>query len=219
MRHLFALGALLLCVAPSWAQVYKCTDATGKTGFSDTPCSTAAAQSSTVMGAGATERDPEAEAFAAERNLASIQRSRAALAGSVDIVTRQSQVPAGAGGPVVMDAPPIQQTRSMLNSPTAGDECQTYSTRKGCIGGSREANPNWSARRGYYGGGGPADQEYEREQAALRARQPGQMVNCDRAGCYGANNGVRYNFTGGKTMMGTNGSACTMVGGNMVSCN
>lgn len=36
--------------------------------------------------------------------------------------------------------------RANVSVPTS-TSCDTYSTRKGCIGGSRAENPNWSARR------------------------------------------------------------------------
>jgi len=131
------------------------------------------------------------------------------------VVTRQSQAPAGAGGPTVMDAPPNQKARSILSGPTAGDDCQTTSTRKGCIGGSRSTNSNWSPRRGYYGGGGPADQQYEREQeqarqaAAARAARPSeQLTNCNANGCWDSQ-GNRYKRTGdGSRLTGADGRTC-----------
>lgn len=62
-----------------------------------------------------------------------------------------------------------------------------------------------------------AQQQY---QPALPARTgPGQFVNCDAAGCWGAQNGVRYNFGAGGNLHGTDGSFCTRGAGNTFSCN
>ncbi|MBY4593873.1 hypothetical protein, partial [Rhizobium redzepovicii] len=99
-----------------------------------------------------------------------------------------------------------------------GEPCDTYSNRKGCYGGARSSNPKWSPTRGYHGSGGPADRQYEQEQLQRAASAPGQMVNCDRAGCWGSQNGVRYNKAAGGNLQGTNGSFCTRAG-NTFNCN
>jgi len=50
-------------------------------------------------------------------------------------------------------------------------------------------------------------------------RGPGQLVNCDAAGCWGAQNGVRYNLVAGGNLQGTDGSFCTRGAGNTFHCN
>lgn len=56
-------------------------------------------------------------------------------------------------------------------------------------------------------------------QEATRTAGPGQLVNCDQAGCWGASNGVRYNFVAGGNLQGTNGQFCARGAGNTYSCN
>lgn len=59
----------------------------------------------------------------------------------------------------------------------------------------------------------------EEEREARRASSPVQLVNCDPMGCWGANNGVRYNFVAGGNLQGTNGQFCARGAGNNFSCN
>lgn len=66
-------------------------------------------------------------------------------------------------------------------------------------------------------GTAPAAQQYQ--PAPLARRGPGQFVNCDQAGCWGAQNGTRYNFVAGGNLQGTDGSFCTRGAGNTFSCN
>jgi len=80
MQCCVAAIAALLAAAPTWAQVHKCTDVTGKTTFSDTPCPTNAKSANQVLGRNATEKADEPEDAGYRRNMESINRSRAALA-------------------------------------------------------------------------------------------------------------------------------------------
>lgn len=48
---------------------------------------------------------------------------------------------------------------------------------------------------------------------------PGQLVNCDAAGCWGSQNGVRYNRDAGGNLAGTDGSFCARGAGNTFNCN
>lgn len=66
-------------------------------------------------------------------------------------------------------------------------------------------------------GSAPAAQQYEPAQPVRRG--PGQFVNCDQAGCWGAQNGTRYNFVAGGNLQGTDGSFCTRGAGNTFNCN
>lgn len=50
-------------------------------------------------------------------------------------------------------------------------------------------------------------------------RGPGQLVNCDAAGCWGSANGVRYNYVAGGNLQGTDGSFCARGAGNTFNCN
>lgn len=68
-----------------------------------------------------------------------------------------------------------------------------------------------------YDGVGPAQPPCTPEPPAHRA--PGQLVNCDAAGCWGAQNGVHYNLVAGGNLQGTDGSFCTRGRGNTFSCN
>lgn len=63
----------------------------------------------------------------------------------------------------------------------------------------------------------PAAPQYEPAPPARRG--PGQLVNCDRAGCWGSQNGIRYNFGAGGNLHGTDGSFCARGAGNTFSCN
>jgi hypothetical protein len=62
-----------------------------------------------------------------------------------------------------------------------------------------------------------AQQQYQSPPPAPRG--PGQLVNCDPAGCWGSANGVRYNYVAGGNLQGTNGSFCARGAGNTFSCN
>lgn len=222
-RFILALAVFGASV-PVEAQVHKCVDASGRATFSDTPCPTSAKTSNQVLGREATETRIEPEDAGYRRNMESINRSRAALQGSVDVVTRQSQGPEG-GGAAIMDGPSSQQVRSTLQGSGGRDDCETTSTRKSCIGGSRSANPNWSPRRGYYGGGGAADQQFEIEQERLRqaaaakaAQPPAMLTNCNAGGCWDIQ-GNRYNSTGnGSRLVKSEGRTC-QANGKFVSCN
>lgn len=207
----FILASML--TAGASAQVHRCTDAAGKTTFSDAPCSTTAKSAKQVLGRGAT--DSPADPYAAQRNLESIERSRQLQQDLVDSSIQQSQ---GVGGPVSLN-PGRAATATASTAPADSEQCETYGTRKGCYGGERGRNPKWSPTRGYYGSGGPADQQYEVDRRVRAAQPPGQMVNCDAAGCWGSQNGVRYNRVAGGNLSGTNGSFCTRGAGNTFSCN
>ncbi|MDR6886106.1 MULTISPECIES: DUF4124 domain-containing protein [Variovorax] len=55
------------------AQVHRCTDAAGKVSFSDTACPSSAKQAARVLGADATDRRWENEAYGRQRNMESIE--------------------------------------------------------------------------------------------------------------------------------------------------
>lgn len=212
------LGVWLLVLGiEGAAQVHKCTDSSGKSTFSDTPCPTSAKQSQQVLGASATisPNDP----LASQRTRMSIERAAEINRSTSEFSIEQSQSTAR-GSEIDAGRTRNEGPRSAF-APDQYDAPETVTPRNGPIGGSRASNPNWSPRRGYYGGGGPADQRYEAEQAARQRQRvaPGQMVNCDRAGCWGANNGVRYNFAAGGNMNGSDGSFCTRTGPNGFNCN
>ena len=101
---------------------------------------------------------------------------------------------------------------SVISLSVGAQACDTWSPRKGCIGGSRATNPNWSPNQGYTGG------DFQPTPSPLR-QHPGQFVNCDQAGCWGSANNVRYNFVAGGNLQGTDGSFCTRGAGNTFSCN
>lgn len=75
----------------------------------------------------------------------------------------------------------------------------------------------WQEMQAVCGPTQPAQQQYE--PAPPMRRGPGQFVNCDTAGCWGAQNGVRYNFGAGGNLHGTDGSFCVRGAGNTFSCN
>lgn len=119
-----------------------------------------------------------------------------------------------------MDAPrQAARPRPSVNDP---EGCETTSSRKGCIGGERVRNPNWSPTRIYFGGGGPADQKYEDDRAPLvaaRARTEAnvsnRLTNCNASGCWDGL-GNRYNRTGdGSKLVGPDGRMCRHRGGNV----
>jgi hypothetical protein len=201
---LFALGAS--------AQVHKCVDAKGKISYSETPCG-AAERGGQVLGKDATAlRSEEEQLYQAQRNRDSLSRT----------LQQQQEMIHGAPPPADEDVVPAPVRRAgVARQPLPAVEtepCETYSTRQGCIGGARASNPNWSPRKGYYGGGGPADQAREQQERQRANAPPGQMVNCDTAGCWGSANGVRYNRVAGGNLSGANGSFCTRAG-NTFNCN
>lgn len=208
-RREWALVACLLSLAGSAsAQVYRCVDSTGRQAFSDAPCAANAQSGAQVLGAGATQRlGADEEAAASQRNLQSIERARALQQDTVNasIGAAQTQAPGG------LTPAPSYLTGAPTQPAPPADRAETYSPRRGGIGGSREVNPNWSPSRGYYGGGGPADQRHDAQQAARRAAAPGRMV-CDKTGCWGSNNGIRYESVGGGHLKGPDGVLCRKAG-------
>jgi hypothetical protein len=214
---------MLLVALPVAAQVHKCIDAVGKTAFSDTPCPSNAKSAARILDSSATERRPEEEATAAERNMRSIEDASRIL----QEPTSDAQI----GAPAAMVAPrqrATQQIGSAQSSPDVHPDdlaCDTVSPRKGCVGGARQANPNWSPRRGYFGGGGPADQRYQQEQerareAAARAAAAGpeRVSRCDGGGCWDTS-GNRYSRTGdGQHFRRSDGALCR-ANGNTFNCN
>lgn len=212
MKVAVAVGLLLACVSAG-AQVHRCIDAAGKASYSDTACPTSATRADQVLGRGATVSRPDP--YAAERNLESIERARAIQQGTVDSAVDQSRGSDGAahfGAHAGAAAPAAPATRPDVEG------CETYSTRKGCMGGERNRNPNWSPTKGYYGGGGPADQRREAAEQSRVAARPTSFTNCDKAGCW-SNTGTRYSFSAGGNLAGPNGSFCTRAAGNNFHCN
>lgn len=200
------------------AQVHRCIDSSGKATYSDVPCPSAAKRAERVLGREATESTDDP--YAAQRTMESIQRARELQQGTVNSAVQQSQ---GSGGAVSMVSP--RAATRPRPDPAEAEGCETISNRQGCIGGERARNPNWSPRRGYYGGGGPADQKYEadrerREAAAAQAQRntPVTLTNCNAGGCWDTS-GNRYNRTGnGQTFVRGDGKFCRAQG-NTISCN
>ena len=65
----------------------------------------------------------------------------------------------------------------------------------------------------------PIQHQFQQPPPTPARRGPGQFVNCDTAGCWGSQNGVRYNFGAGGNLHGTDGSFCTRSASNTFSCN
>ena len=162
-----------------------------------------------VLGREATRMDPERERYNAQLHRESLNRTMQGQRELIDGPPRQASTETDDEAPAPRSTRPAAVAEV---DPTAS--CDTYSTRAGCIGGSRATNSTWSPRKGYYGGdhpGGPP--------AAPAAVGPGSLVNCDTAGCWGSANGVRYNRAAGGNLVGTNGAFCTRGAGNNFSCN
>lgn len=217
---LFSFAMVLaLAAGASHAQVHKCVDAAGKVSYSETPCGAAAKQSQQMMGREATSTyDP----YAHQRTMQSYQRDSAinrAYAPQLD-----ARGDAGGG---IVDASRTGGTQPRsASAPQYDDQSQTQSTRKGPIGGSRDVNPNWSPRRGYYGGGGPADQKYEAEQEGNQ-RLPGRgaafpktLSRCDGSYCYDTTGGS-YLRNGDGTLLKSGGGVCRQTPGlpGQFTCN
>jgi hypothetical protein len=212
MKLALALWIALAAVSAN-AQVHRCIDAGGKATYSDVPCTSSAKQATQVLGRTAT--DTVDDPYARERNLVSIERARAIQQGTVNSAIRQEQASSGA----LLLGRSDNRRATPAASPSEDTEgCETYSPRRGCYGGERAHNPNWSPRAGYHGGGGPADQRKEaQEQAAARAL-PTSFTGCDKAGCW-SNTGARYSFVAGGNLSGPGGQFCTRGAGNTFSCN
>lgn len=218
MRNVLLLVGLL-AVGGASAQVHRCIDAAGKAAYSDTPCATSAKRAEQVLGREATESrfDP----YAGQRNLQSIERARAIQQGTVDRSIEQAQGPAAA---TMLGAPNRAAAAPVRSAEVEG--CETRTGRGDCIGGERRQNPNWSPRRGYFGGGGPADQRYEADRARRAAAseqaesdRPATLTNCNAGGCWD-DSGNRYNRTGdGSRLVGPTGQVCREKAGGHVSCN
>ena len=203
-KQLSALLVLLSCATATLAQVNKCVDSKGKISYSEISCASTK-QGGQLLGREATAANPERDAYSRQLHRESLNR------------TMQQQRDAIDGYPA---RPPrrasVEQDDDQV---TARDTegCETYSPAKGCIGGERARNPNWSPRKGYFGGGGPADQRRALEEVPRAASAPGYM-NCNASGCWGSQNGVRYNKVANGNLVGTNGQFCVRAG-NSFNCN
>lgn len=105
----------------------------------------------------------------------------------------------------------------------SAQDCQratrNYEVSRGSMRPDQEmVNRAWQEMQAACGAGpAPAQPQYAPDPPARRA--PGQLVNCDAAGCWGAQNGVRYNLVAGGNLQGTDGSFCARGAGNTFSCN
>lgn len=221
------LGSLLLaamaCISASvGAQVLRCVAADGKVTYGDgAGCATSAKPVERVLGREATEQRDEPEGYRRQLQMESIQRARRIRQDTVEGVAQQSQ---GSGGAGIMEQEPASQSTDRAKvSLATSTSCDTYSPRKGCIGGGRAENPNWSARRGYHGGGGPTDRQYELEaELARRAattaatQRPSMLTNCNASGCWDSS-GNRYDRVGdGTKFIGPGGGMCRQVGQRVI---
>lgn len=214
----FAAAACCMLSLGAQAQVNRCIDGAGKVTFSDTACSTSTKQADQVMGSDATAKhyDPGAP----QRNLDSINRAAALQQATVEGVIQQSQGGVDAG--LIGTPPSAAAPRAQAAKDPNPISCDTYSTRRGCVGGSRANNSNWSPNRGYYGGGGSADAAYEQQQerarqAAARAAATATSAGCNASGCWDTA-GNRYDRAGGNGFWRSDGKFCTSTG-NTFACN
>lgn len=220
MRLLFIAAAVALVSTTVTGQVHKCVDSSGRISYSQIPCQ-GAQRGGQVLGREATEMRNEPDGYRHQLQMESLNRTHQQQRELID-------------GP----APPPQPATSRAASqgdepPTVGEaeeteKCETYSLHKGCIGGERSRNPNWSARKGYFGSGGPADRKREQQEAAAEAARaeatrkqslhPPRVSKCNDRGCWD-NAGNRYNrIRDDNEFFSTNGKFCRIVGQNM-TCN
>lgn len=189
LRILVAVAALSFSTLAS-AQVHRCTDAAGKTSFSDAPCPTSARRAQQVLGREAT--DSPADPYAAQRNLESIENaSRILQAPTSDAI-------GDAGGGIIDNGP---------NGPGGTNRIRAEQDRQ------RAEIELAAARR-------RAADERARQAELERRRPPAPSIvsNCDRGGCWD-NAGNRYNRAGdGSNFWRSDGKFCRPQG-NTFSCN
>lgn len=185
-----ALVLMLLVALPAAAQVHKCIDAVGKTAFSDTPCPSNAKSAARILDSSATERRPEEEATAAERNLRSIENATRIIREPTSDVMR------GAGDAGIIDADPNERIRSQ--------DKRNMQRRMAEIEAGRARAEDRAARA-------------EAARAAA-ARAPAIVTNCNSSGCWDTG-GNRYNRTGdGQNFWRSDGKFCRSTG-NAFICN
>lgn len=186
-RSVWLLAAALTFFAagPAQAQVHRCVDATGKTTFSDSPCSSGARSSTQVLGSDATDRRWENEAYGRERNMRSIENaSRIIQAPTSDAMGDQG------GG--IIHSDPNERIR-------AQDE-RNMRQRQAQIAADE-------ARQ--------AEREERRRRAAQIAAQPSahprQITNCSGGFCYDSQGGSY--MRNGDTLLRNDGRTCREVPG------
>lgn len=203
-RGLSGLLFALMFASTAFAQVNKCVGSDGKISYSEVSCASMQ-QGRQILGRDATASNLERDALSRQQHRESLNRT----------MQQQRDAINGHSSPPFRRAADEKDDERVVAKDVEG--CETYSSAKGCIGGERSRNPMWSPNKGYFGGGGPADQRRASEEARRAASRPGRM-NCDKAGCWGSENGVRYNNAAGGNLIGTNGQFCVRAG-NSFSCN
>lgn len=219
MKKIWGLALLLAIAGAAHGQVHKCV-AGGKTVYSEQPCS-AEQRGGQMLGRSATEMDPERDAYTARLHRESLnrtmQQNREAIDGPLRAAREEPEYEAER--PVA--SAPVRPTAS----PGGATSCDTWTSRKGCIGGSRATNPNWAPGKGYTGGSSPEDRQrderdrLEAERVARLKPRPTNLTNCDAGGCWD-NVGNRYNNIGGQagSYVRTDGKVCRP-NGDMITCN
>lgn len=209
---------MLVIASGASAQVNKCVDTKGKTVYSEQPCA-ADQRGGQLLGRQATEKNAEMDAYSAQSHRESLSRTLRQQRDAIDGPPRARE----AEREYESDQEPVAEAERSTAANSNPTSCDTWTPRKGCIGGSRATNPTWSPRKGYTGGSSAEDRQRDErdrlaaEQAARKA-QPTSMTNCNAGGCWD-NAGNRYNRTGdGSRFVRSDGKFCT-TNGNFVNCN
>lgn len=182
-------GVLAFLSVNAGAQVHRCTDATGKTSFSDVPCPTTAKSAARVLGSDATDRRWENEAYGRERNMQSIESaSRIIQAPTSDAI--------GGAGAGIIDSDPNQRIREQ--------DQRNMQRRMAQIEADRAQQDARDARAA--------------ELRLAPSTGPAHLTNCNASGCWDGT-GNRYKRTGdGSKFLRSDGKLCRS-NGNSLTCN
>lgn len=180
LRILAAVAGLTFSTMSS-AQVHRCTDAAGKTSFSDAPCPTTAKSAARVLGPDATDRRWENEAYGAQRNMESIENASR-------ILREPTSDAVGNVGAGIIPSDPNQRIREQ-------DE-RNMQRRTAQLNEDQARREERAARA-------------EEARQRMVANGPRNISSCDKTGCWDTS-GARYNRTGadGRTLWRSDGKYC-----------
>ncbi|MFM9922727.1 DUF4124 domain-containing protein [Variovorax sp. H27-G14] len=189
MKLFFAALAAIAFVGSAHAQVHRCTDAAGKTSFSDVPCPTTAKSALQVLGRSAT--DTPTDPYAAQRNLESIENASR-------ILREPTSDAVGNAGAGIIPSDPNQRIREQ-------DE-RNMQRRTAQLNEEQGRREERAARA-------------EEARQRMVANGPRNISACDRTGCWDTSGArYNRTGTDGRTLWRADGKFCR-ADRNTISCN
>lgn len=219
---LMCLGGMLLLSSMSYAQVFKCKDASGKLAYQSAPCGAGQQESRPMILKGPTLTDEEkfdAAAYSvgmtpaeARQRLQSAEQAAAPSTGRPEPGSADRQAQVAPNYSAIAECGKAKREVDIARNSITMSEGQRL---------SKVASLQRQAEMACLGPDGYAKAEAARAEGKERARQrrnttPSVITSCDAGGCWD-NLGNRYNGTG-NVMHGSNGKTCFR-SGTTLNCN